>query len=94
VYKNLVENTTENELKVIRQKIHNEIKQIVSEIHFHNLDKYFAGDDLTEMTDKIFIEALKKRRYKSTQEQENYLLTDAGSRFFNEYERKIIIRYH
>ena len=84
-------NTTENELKVIRQKIHNEIKQIVSEIHFHNLDKYFAGDDLTEMTDKIFIEALKKRRYKSTQEQENYLLTDAGSRFFNEYERSYAV---
>ena len=91
VYKSLVENTTENELKVIRQKIHNEIKQIVSEIHFHNLDKYFAGDDLTEMTDKIFIEALKKRRYKSTQEQENYLLTDAGSRFFNEYERSYAV---
>jgi Na+/phosphate symporter len=92
-YKNLIENKPENELKVIRQKIHNEIKQIVSEIRFHNLDKFFVGDDVSEITNKTFVEALKKRRYKTIQEQENYLLTDAGSRFFNEYERSYTVLF-
>lgn len=92
-YKSLVENKTKDELKVIRHKIHNEIKQIISEIRFHNLDKFFGGDDIDEMADKNFKEALKKRRYKTVEQQENYLNTDAGNRFFNEYERSYTVLF-
>lgn len=90
-YKNLVSNKTETELRNIRHGIHNEIKKIITSIHFYNLDSFVPGDDIEKLTSKLFINALKKKRYNTTEQQENYLLTDAGNRFFNEYSRSFMV---
>lgn len=92
-YQNSIRNKSEIEIKEIRQKIHYELRHLITEIRFYNLDTFCAGDDISEITDAQFIAALKKRRYKTPEQQVQYLLTDAGNRFFNEYLRFYTVKF-
>ena len=91
-YKNIVAGKAELELKEIRHNIHNEIKKIITRIDFYNLDIYSFHVNLDDMIFKEkFINALIKKRYKTPEQQEKYLETDAGNRFYNSFLRGYMV---
>lgn len=87
MYGQLIAEKSDFEIREIRQKLHTEIKKIVKLIKFNNYDKFNAGDDIYEFADENFINELKNKELITTEQQENYLLTEYGNRFFNEYNR-------
>lgn len=92
VYEKLVVEKDKGDLKAIRHKIYNQIRHLIKNIKFYNLDRYEPADDLSEL-DAEFLALLKKKRYKTEEQQINYLQTEAGQRTFGKYHRSYTIEF-
>jgi DNA invertase Pin-like site-specific DNA recombinase len=92
-YLNDLKTKTPDEQKIIRQKIHNYIKQIVKSIVIRNYESFHAGDKIEDFVDEKFIKLLEKKGYKDRKVQEDYLLTETGNKVFSEYTRSFIVTF-
>ena len=61
------------------------------EIRFNNSDRFEAGDDIHEFLDDNLIKELKNKKYITVEQQENYLLTEYGNRFYIEHNRSYTV---
>lgn len=82
-YSRLISTGTPDEIQFIRQRLHNEIKKVVKNIIFIN-ESYVVGDAIE---DEAFIRILNAKRYKTDNQKIEYLLSDSGKKFFNDYYR-------
>lgn len=87
MYEQLIAEKCDSEIREIRQKLQTEIKKIIKSIRLNNSDNFNASDVIYNFTDDNFNNELKNRNLFTTEQQENYLITEHGNRFFNEYNR-------
>ena len=87
MYEQLIAEKSDSEIREIRQKLQTEIKKIVKSIKLNNFDNFNAGDDIYAFIDDDFNNELKNKNLFTTEQQENYLITEYGNRFFNKYNR-------
>lgn len=81
-YSNLLSNGNADDIYYTRHRLHNEIKKVIKAIIFVN-ESYVVGDSLND----TFISILKSKRYKTENQRTEFLITDAGRKFYNDYFR-------
>ncbi|MBV5301284.1 MAG: hypothetical protein J0649_05810 [Methylococcales bacterium] len=85
----MIQGKTAKEIYDIREKLHYSIKSITESITIHNNKYYKVGDFINGK----LIDGLDNRKYKTDLAKQNYLLTDAGQRFYDEHRRKFEIKF-
>jgi hypothetical protein len=88
-YYSMIQGKTAKEIYDIREKLHYSIKSITESITIHNNKYYKVGDFINGK----LIDGLDNRKYKTDLAKQNYLLTDAGQRFYNEHGRYYEIKF-
>lgn len=89
-YEEIIKNKTSDEQREIRHKIYNQLRQLITSIQFRNLDHFEPGEDIEDL-DQEFIDEIKRRRYKTRDQQLEYLLTAAGQRTYTQYHRQFVV---
>ncbi len=92
LYEKLVLDKSDKEIKEIRQKIKTELYRLVEEIVLYNNHKFEINDDIRDISSDLEAE-LRKKKYRSKNTQEAYLLTTAGQKLYNKYNRFVKIRF-
>jgi DNA invertase Pin-like site-specific DNA recombinase len=88
-YYSMIQGKTAKEIYDIREKLHYSIKSITESITIHNNKYYKVGDFINGK----LIDGLDNRKYKTDLAKQNYLLTDAGQRFYDEHRRQFKIKF-
>ena len=90
-YQQMIETKSPEEIKAIRQKIHNYLKQFINEIRLNNNDKFLPSDSLEAMCSRELLDGLDRKGFKSNDEKEKYLLSATGARFFSYFNRNYLV---
>ena len=88
-YNQLTNNKNKEDMRAVRMKIHQSLLNLIETITLYNNQYYKVGDFINGK----LIDGLNGRRYKTDMAKQNYLLTDAGQRFYNEHRRYYEIKF-
>ena len=88
-YTEAIKGKTTQEIYTIREKLHYSISSIIDSITIHNNKYWQTGDYISTSV----VEGLHGRKYKTDSAMENYLLTDSGQRFYDEFNRYYVIKF-
>ena len=84
----------ESDVKVIRNTIRHEIIKLISSIKFNNDGMVFeSGQYMFDEIPDVVLDIVNKRGYKTDEEKEKYLLSDAGGRLLNDYTRTFTVNF-
>jgi DNA invertase Pin-like site-specific DNA recombinase len=88
-YNQLTDNKSKEEMRAVRMKIHQSLLNLIETITLYNNKYYKVGDFINGK----LMDGLNFRRYKTDIAKQNYLLTDAGQRFYDEHRRYYEIKF-
>jgi DNA invertase Pin-like site-specific DNA recombinase len=91
-YDELVLNKSDNEIKEIRQKIQQELYKLIDKIVLFNNNKFEINDDIRDISTALDL-AVQKKKHKSDNAKEKYLLTSAGQKLYNKHNRYVKIHF-
>jgi hypothetical protein len=92
VYANLTKDITDTEIRDIRLKIQQELYNFVDKIVLYNNHKFEINDSIEDISSQLEQELIRKR-YDTENSAEKYLLTSAGQKLFNKYNRYVKIHF-